>query len=74
MQLRKLHFCILTDLIKPSVRFSFFCVFFASKDNFLDFSSYIFVTAGAIIAGVLGSAAAIALVTGALYLVVKSKK
>ena len=33
MQLRKLQCCIWSDSIKPSVRFSWFCVFFVSKGN-----------------------------------------
>ena len=33
MQPRKLQFCIWRDSIKPSLRFSWFCVFFVSKGN-----------------------------------------
>ena len=33
MQTRKLQCCIWSDSIKPSLRFSWFCVFFVSKGN-----------------------------------------
>ena len=35
MQPRKLYCCIFRDLVKPSLRFSFFCVFFVSNVNLL---------------------------------------
>ena len=41
MQPRKLQCCIWRDSIKPSLRFSWFCVFFISK-GFLSFISVIF--------------------------------
>ena len=40
IQPRKLHCRTWRDFIKPSLRFSFFCVFFVSKGNLLDFHSF----------------------------------
>ena len=37
MHTRKPHCCIWRDLLKPSLRFSFFCVSFVSKGRLLDF-------------------------------------
>ena len=42
MQPRKLQCCIWRDSIKPSLRFSWFCVFFFSKDNFFFFFFFFF--------------------------------